>query len=79
LDTLSASSLDAPIEYTASAKSSDMALVANLTLVVGFCRRQAGQAGAAAEKTPIDLRDGLFAALWTLWEQYFGCIPLVWM
>ena len=55
------------------------AVVANLTLVVGFCRRQAEQMGAAAEKASIDLRDGLFAALWALWERYFGCTPLVWV
>jgi hypothetical protein len=52
------------------------AVVANLTLVVGFCRRQAEQVGAAAEKASIDLRDGLFAVLWALWERYFGCTPL---
>lgn len=54
------------------------AVVANVTLVVGFCRRQAQQAGAAAQSAAISLPELLQAALLTLWRQYFGWTDLVW-
>jgi len=43
--------------------------------LAGFCRRQAEQVGAAAEKTSAGLGDKLFTAVLTFWERYFGWNP----
>jgi hypothetical protein len=48
------------------------AVVANLRLVVGFCRQQAEQVRAAAEKATALAGDHLLYAVLTLWEQYSG-------
>jgi Transposase DDE domain len=48
------------------------AVVANLTLVMGFCRRQAQQARAVAEKASAELGNGLGAAVLSAWHRYFN-------
>jgi hypothetical protein len=53
------------------------AVVANVRLVVGFCRQQAEQVSATVEKASGALGDKIFSAVLTLWERYFGCSPLV--
>jgi hypothetical protein len=51
------------------------AVVANLTLVMGFCRRQAERVGAVAEKA-VELGDALLAAVSTVWHRYFNWLAL---
>ena len=48
------------------------AVMANLSLVVGFCRRQAQQGAGVAEKAAAELANCFFAPVLTLWERYFG-------
>jgi hypothetical protein len=54
------------------------AVVANLTLVVGLCRRPAAQAGTGAEKASAELGNGLLTAVSSLWDRYFGWAGLAW-
>jgi hypothetical protein len=55
------------------------AVVANLTLVMGFCRRPVGPVGAAVEKAAADTVKGLARAIWSLWDRYFGGAALAWV
>ena len=55
------------------------AVVANLTLVMGFCRQQVEQAGAVIEKASADTRNGLATAILSLWDRYFGGARLAWV
>ena len=55
------------------------AVMANLSLVVGFCRRQAQQAVGVAEKPAVELTNSFLAAVLTLWDRYFGWAGLVWV
>jgi len=48
------------------------AVMANLSLVVGFCRRQAQQGAGVAEKAATELTNCFFASVLTLWDRYFG-------
>ncbi|HKM84348.1 MAG TPA: IS1182 family transposase [Candidatus Acidoferrum sp.] len=48
------------------------AVMANLSLVVGFCRGQAQQVGGVAEKAAAQLANCFFPAVLTLWDRYFG-------
>ena len=52
--------------------------VANLTLGVGFCRRQAAPAGAGAEKASAELGNSLLVAFSSLWHRYFAWLGLAW-
>ena len=52
--------------------------VANLTLGVGFCRRQAAPAGAGAEKASAELGNSLLVAVSSLWHRYFAWLGLAW-
>ena len=55
------------------------AVAANLSLVVGFCRRQAQEEAGVAEKAAAELTNCFFAAVLTLWDRYFGWARLVWV
>jgi hypothetical protein len=48
------------------------AVMANLSLVVGFCRRQAQEGAGVAEKAAAELTNCFIAAVLTLWDRYFG-------
>jgi len=52
--------------------------VANLTLGVGFCRRQAAPAGAGAEKASAEPGNSLRVAFSSLWRRYFNWPGLAW-
>ena len=54
------------------------AVVANLTLVVGFCQRRATEAAAGAEKASAELGNGLLVAFSSLWHRYFNWLALAW-
>jgi hypothetical protein len=55
------------------------AVMANLSLVVGFCRRQAQQVVGVAKKRAVELANSFLAAVLTLWDRYFGWAGLVWV
>src|SRR6516164_1269492 len=48
------------------------------SLGVGFCRRQAAQAGAGAEKASAELGNSLLVAVSSLWHRYFAWLGLAW-
>ena len=48
------------------------AVMANLSLVVGFCRRQAQDGAGVAEKAAAELANCFFAPVLTLWDRSFG-------
>jgi hypothetical protein len=55
------------------------AVVANLTLVMGFCRQQAEQAVAVIGKASAELGNGLLAAISGVWHRYFNWPALAWV
>jgi hypothetical protein len=55
------------------------AVMANLSLVVGFCRRQAQQVVGVAEKPAVELASSFLAAVLNLWDRYFSWARLAWV
>jgi hypothetical protein len=55
------------------------AVMANLSLVVGFCRRQAQQVVGVAEKPAVELASSFLAAVLNLGDRYFSGARLAWV
>jgi hypothetical protein len=55
------------------------AAVANLSLVVGYGKRQAQQVVGVAEKPAVELASSFLAAVLNLWDRYFSWARLAWV
>jgi hypothetical protein len=55
------------------------AVMANLSLVGGFCRRQAQQVVGGAEKPAVELASSFLAGVLNLLDRYFSWARLAWV